>query len=66
MMECKHKYYQRIEGKLVCAQCGAPSPRPDVFAPLIEDKAEDMPENKGGLSWPPEARRQRGRPPNKK
>ncbi len=62
-MECKHKYYQRIEGKLVCAQCGAPSPRPDVFAPLIEDKAVEMPENKGGLSWPPEAKRQRGWPP---
>ena len=63
-MDCKHQYYHRVDGKLVCAQCGEPSPKRDAFAPLIspiEDKAAERQEDKA-LSWPPETRRLRGRP----
>ena len=61
MMDCKHQYYHRVNGKLLCARCGEPSPKRDAFAPLIEDKAAEKPEDKA-LSWPPEAKRLRGRP----
>ena len=63
-MQCKHLYYHRVDGKLLCAQCGEASPKRDAFAPLInpiEDKAAEKPEDKA-LYWPPEAKRLRGRP----
>lgn len=60
-MDCKHQYYQRLDGQLVCSQCGESSPKRDIYAPLIEDKAEGKPEDKA-VSWPPESKRLRGRP----
>lgn len=58
-MECRHQFYRRIEGKLVCSQCGEPSPRRDIFAPLtsvIEDKSLGKIEDKA-LTYPPQTKR---------
>jgi uncharacterized Zn finger protein (UPF0148 family) len=41
-MQCKHPYYHIVDGKLVCVQCGEPSPR----AGRIEDKIDGKRETK--------------------
>jgi len=40
-MEHECKYFSRVEGKLICSACGKPSPRPDAFAKLITQPAEN-------------------------
>lgn len=72
-MGCGHKYYHRVDGKLLCDQCGEPSPNPDAFAKLItqpeENKVEEPADTGavlvegGGIVWPPETKRikKRGR-----
>lgn len=42
-MECPHKYFQLIDGKLVCIQCGG---SPEEPRPLLENKIMTVPENK--------------------
>lgn len=58
-MECKHPYYKFVDGVLVCAQCGEPSPRASEVAKEqgIEDKLGPQPENKKII--PPEVKRQK-------
>jgi uncharacterized Zn finger protein (UPF0148 family) len=44
IMECRCKYFNWVNGELVCSQCGK-SAHTRSQAP-IEDKAESIPENK--------------------
>ena len=57
-MECKHPYYRIVDGKLVCAQCGQPSPREakeeDKLSRQPEDKVAERHEAK---IWHPESKR---------
>jgi uncharacterized Zn finger protein (UPF0148 family) len=46
-MDCKHPYYQLVNGQLVCVVCGKPAPAKTT----IEDKIGDRPEVK--LNVPP-------------
>jgi uncharacterized Zn finger protein (UPF0148 family) len=43
-MECKHKYFQYRDGKLVCSECGKPAS--ELKKPAIEDKIADRGETK--------------------
>jgi uncharacterized Zn finger protein (UPF0148 family) len=40
-MNCKCKYFNLVDGKLVCSVCGKPA-----HEPVIEDKIDHKPENK--------------------
>ena len=48
-MECKHSYFQLVNGVLICAQCGRAAS--EIKKPKIEDKIGDRPEVK--LNVPP-------------
>jgi len=41
-MECKHPYYHYVDGKLLCTQCGEPSPKQSK----VEDKIGGQGETK--------------------
>ncbi len=61
-MEHKCKYFTRNqEGRLVCVQCGEPSPREtgmeDKNTAPAENKIDERRETK--QIWPPEAKRQK-------
>ena len=42
---------------MVCAQCGEPSPKRDVFGSLVEDTVVAEPPEDKAMSWPPETKR---------
>ena len=61
-MICQCRYFNLVEGKLLCSQCGKEAE--PTGKKRVEDKMEAEPENKGLTreQFPPEAKRQRGRP----
>lgn len=59
-MECKHSYFQMVNGVLKCCVCGrTPEEIKQVNKPQIEDKIAERTEIK--QIWPPESKRV-GRP----
>lgn len=50
---CMHPYYKILDGKLVCTECGAPSPRADRTR--VETKDMPKEESKKGKGEKSEA-----------
>lgn len=41
MSKCKHPYYHIVDGKLICVQCGEPSPRYTQSSSNPEEAGEE-------------------------